>query len=34
MIKKPLDIVANDHFADLRRQVEKLQVALNKKPEA
>ena len=31
---KQLDIVTNDDFADLRRQVEELQVALNKNPEA
>ena len=30
---KQLDIVTNDDFADLRRQVEELQVALNKNPE-
>ena len=30
---KQLDIVTNDDFADLRRQVEELQVALNKSPE-
>ena len=29
-----LDIVTNDDFADLRRQVEELQVALNKNSEA
>jgi len=31
---KQLDIVTKDEFADLRRQVEELQIALNKKPEA
>ena len=31
---KKLDIPTNANFADLRRQVEKLQIALNKKPEA
>ncbi len=31
---KQLDIVTQDDFADLRRQVEELQVALNKKPSA
>ncbi|MEA2116148.1 MAG: hypothetical protein U9P36_12320 [Thermodesulfobacteriota bacterium] len=31
---KQLDIVTNDDFADLRRQVEELQVALNKNSEA
>ncbi len=30
---KELDIPTNADFADLRRQVEELQVALNKKPE-
>ncbi len=29
---KQLDIVTNDDFADLRRQVEELQIALNKIP--
>jgi len=31
---KQLDIVTNDDFADLRRQVEELQIALNKNSEA
>ena len=31
---KQLDIPTNADFADLRRQVEELQVALNKNPEA
>lgn len=31
---KQLDIVTKDDFAELRRQVEELQVALNKKPQA
>jgi polyhydroxyalkanoate synthesis regulator phasin len=31
---KKLDIPTNADFADLRRQVEELQIALNKKPEA
>jgi len=31
---KQLNIVTTDDFADLRRQVEELQIALNKKPEA
>ncbi len=30
---KQLNIVTTDDFADLRRQVEELQIALNKKPE-
>ncbi|NOR24741.1 MAG: hypothetical protein GQ542_10185 [Desulforhopalus sp.] len=30
---KQLDIVTNDDFADLRRQVEELQIALNINPE-
>lgn len=31
---KQLDIPTNADFADLRRQVEELQIALNKEPEA
>jgi polyhydroxyalkanoate synthesis regulator phasin len=31
---KQLDIVTKDDFADLRRQVDELQIALNKNPEA
>ncbi len=34
LTKEKIDIPTNANFADLCRQVEELQIALNKKPEA